>query len=121
MTLPVPGVFLVKPLARREQARNEGRTCVETNDVGAINFGGGGDANFTGRYSSPWNLNETVRWNNITRTVGAEARDGVHVCRGAKGGWGGEPRRIFAPDAPSDCAWATWSIYLDGGYIIDNT
>lgn len=56
-----------------------------------------------------------MRWNNITRTVGAEARDGVHVCRGAKGGWGGEPRRVFAPDAPSDCAWATWSIYLDGG------
>ena len=90
-------------------------TALETNDVGAINFGGGGDANFSGLHSSPWNLNETVRYNNITRTVGAEARDGVHVCQGAKGGWGGEPRHLFAPDVPSDCGWATWSIYLDGG------
>ena len=62
-----------------------------------------------------WNLNETVRYNRITRTIGAEARDGAHVCRGASGGWGGQPRHVFGVGDESDCAWATWAIYLDGG------
>jgi len=84
--------------------------ALETNDVGAINFGGGGDAGYYG-----WNLNETVRFNNISRTVGAEGRDGLHVCQRHHGGWGGQPRHVFGPEEESDCAWATWSIYLDGG------
>jgi hypothetical protein len=87
-------------------------TCLETNDCGAVNMAGGGDAAH-GKWA--WNLNETVRWNRITRTLGAEARDGKHVCREAKGGWGGQPRHVFSPEAESDCAWATWAIYLDGG------
>ena len=43
-------------------------TALETNDVGAINFGNGGDSGYYG-----WDQNNTVRYNNISRVWCAPA------------------------------------------------
>ena len=59
---------------------------------------------------------------------GAECRDGLHVCRHGRGGFSpagpavgapnhmpGSPAGTFRNDAASDCGWAAWAVYLDGG------
>ena len=59
---------------------------------------------------------------------GAQSKDGLHACQHGRGGYSpagpavgapthlpGAPAGTWRHDAPSDCAWAAWAIYLDGG------
>ena len=55
-----------------------------------------------------FNMNNTIRFNNVTRTLGASAMDGVHVCQHGD-------NRGSLPGAGSGCRGMTVAIYLDGG------
>ena len=76
-------------------------TCRTTTDTGAIEMLGSGDPAFDGE-DQGWFTNTTVRYNNISRTVGSSSSDGEHVCVHGQ------------PDGPW-CRRLVWGFYLDGG------
>ena len=76
-------------------------TCRTTTDTGAIEMLGSGDPAFDGE-DQGWFTNTTVRYNNISRTVGSSSSDGEHVCVHGQ------------PDGPW-CRRLVWGVYLDGG------
>jgi hypothetical protein len=76
--------------------------CRLTTDAGAIEMLGSGDPALDGGGAGWW-TNNTIRWNNITSTVGSSSSDGATVCVH------GVPR-----NSPS-CRDLIWGIYLDGG------
>ena len=84
---------------------------LETDDTGAIYFsatpGCVGISTAACMASIDWNLNNTIRFNNITRTVGAASLDGVHVCVGGDNGGSGP--------AGLGCRNISATIYFDGG------
>lgn len=67
-----------------------------TTDTGAIEMLGGGSP-----AAVAWFNNNTIRYNNISHTVGSSSSDGAHVCVH------GEP--------DLGCRRLVWGIYLDGG------
>ena len=59
-------------------------SSLETSDTGAMEFTGQG-----AMFKLGWDMNTTIRYNNISRVMGADAVDGVHVCvRGDNNGAG---------------------------------
>jgi hypothetical protein len=59
-----------------------------------------------------WSMNTTIRHNNISRVMGVDAVDGLHVCvRGDNNGAGTGSR--YGNGA--GCRNLSWAIYLDGG------
>ena len=88
-------------------------TNTETSDTGAIEVDGGLRPLLWPNHSQStalerevgFDMNITIRFNNVTRTLGASAMDGVHVCQhGDNKGNGG-----------NGCRGMTTAIYLDGG------
>lgn len=73
--------------------------ATETTDGGAFELLGSGDASLA-KYA----LNNTIRYNKVSRVLGADSSDGAHVCQGE------------AYDPTDGCRGITWSIYLDGAY-----
>ena len=67
-----------------------------TSDTGAIEMLGSGDPNLVG-----WWNNNSIRYNNISDTVGSSSSDGKNVCVN------GVPA--------TGCRRLVWGIYLDGG------
>ena len=83
----------------------------ETSDSGAVEFSGGirplDWSHNAFEKKIGFALNNTVRFNNVTRTLGASATDGVHVCvHGDNHGAGTKGQ---------GCRGMTAGIYLDGG------
>jgi len=74
-----------------------------TTDGAAIEMLGSGNPADCANGSAPWFTNNTVRFNNISRTVGSSSSDGAHVCVHGEG----------AP--PGSCRGLVWGVYLDGG------
>ena len=85
-------------------------TSLETDDTSAIYFsatpGCAGLDTAACFGSIGWNLNNTIRYNNITRTVGVAAIDGVHVCVGGDNQGSGPPGL--------GCRNISMAIYFDG-------
>ena len=74
-----------------------------TTDTGAIEMLGSGNPGLCGNGSAGWFTNNTVRFNNISHTVGSSSSDGSHVCVHGAGG------------PPGSCRGLVWGVYLDGG------
>ena len=91
-------------------------TAQETSDTGAIEMDGGLRPLLWPNHSlstalereTRFNMNNTIRFNNVTRTLGASAMDGVHVCQHGD-------NRGSLPGVGSGCRGMTVAIYLDGG------
>ena len=91
-------------------------TAQETSDTGAIEMDGGLRPLLWSNHSlstalereTRFNMNNTIRFNNVTRTLGASAMDGVHVCQHGD-------NRGSLPGKSTGCRGMTVAIYLDGG------
>eukprot|EP01050_Picozoa_sp_SAG11_P005524 SAG11_NODE_392_length_9837_cov_9.732183_5_plen_1590_part_00 len=91
-------------------------TNEETSDTGAIEIDGGLRPLLWPDHSQStalerevgFHMNNTIRYNNVTRTLGASAMDGVHVCQHGD-------NKGSLPGAGTGCRGMTVAIYLDGG------
>eukprot|EP01052_Picozoa_sp_SAG31_P010196 SAG31_NODE_550_length_14214_cov_3.054269_8_plen_896_part_00 len=76
-------------------------TCRATSDCGAVEMIGSGDPVDDGP-DAGWYSANTLRYNNITNTVGSSSSDGKTVC-------------VHGLPAGPSCRGLVWGVYLDGG------
>jgi hypothetical protein len=76
-------------------------TCRTTSDCGAVEMIGSGDPGLDGP-TPGWNTASTLRFNNISNTVGSSSSDGKTVC-------------VHGKPAGPTCRGLVWGVYLDGG------